>query len=89
MYKGNILEVSSTVDGVGRDVLTFGKAFLRMNCGLITDVWCYFDEAYESQLVPVDEGDLVSVRGECAGKNLITKRIVLYPCTSVKILISE
>ena len=88
MYKGNILEVSSTVDGIGRDVLSNNKAFLRMNCGLITDVWCYFDEAYESQLVSVDEGDLVSVRGECRGKNVI-KRIVLDHCTSVEFLTSE
>lgn len=89
MYKGRILEVSSTVDGVGRDILTGGEAFLRMNCGLITDVWCYFDEEYESQLVQVYEGDSVSVRGKCAGKNLINRRIELYPCTSVKILAFE
>ena len=88
-YKGRILEVSSTVDGVGRDVLQGGKAFLRMNCGLITDVWCYFDKAYESQLVSVYEGDSVSVRGICTGKNLLSKRIALNPCTSVKFLISE
>jgi len=88
MYKGNILEVSSTVDGIGRDFLSNNKAFLRMNCGWITDVWCYFDEAYESQLVSADEGDLVSVRGECMGKNII-KRIVLDHCTSVEVLISE
>ena len=88
MYKGNILEVSSAVDGLGRDVLNNNKAFLRMNCGWITDVWCYFDEAYESQLVPVNEGDLVSVRGECTGKNII-KRIGLNHCTSVELLTSE
>ena len=87
-YKGNILEVSSTVDGIGRDILNNNKAFLRMNCGWITDVWCYFDEAYESQLVSVGEGDLVSVRGECMGKNII-KRIVLDHCTSVEFLASE
>ena len=87
MYKGNILEVSSQVDGVGRDVFN-GKSFLRMNCGWITDVWCYFDEAFESQLVPVEEGDLVSVRGECMGKNVI-KRIVLDHCTLVESLTSE
>ena len=81
MYKGKILEVSSTVDGVGRDILYFQKAFLRINCGWVTDVWCYFDEAYEFQLVSVYEGDSVSVRGKCAGKNLLTKRIELYPCT--------
>ena len=83
MYQGKILEVSSIVDGIGRDVLTIGQAFLRMNCGLVTDVWCFFDVAYESQLAPVSEGDLVSVRGRCKGKNIVSKRIVLYPCTSV------
>ena len=87
-YKGNIIEVSSIVDGLGRDILNKNKAFLRMNCGWITDVWCYFDEAFESQLVPVEEGDLVSVRGECMGKNVI-KRIVLDHCTLVESLTSE
>ena len=87
-YKGNILEVSWVVDGIGRDILNNNKAYLRMNCGWITDVWCYFDEAYESLLVPVHEGDLVSVRGECTGKNII-KRITLWHCTSVEFLISE
>ena len=84
-YKGNILVVSGAVDGIGRDILSNDKAYLRMNCGWITDVWCYFDEAYESQLVPVDEGDLVSVRGECMGKNII-KRIILEHCTSVEVI---
>ena len=88
IYKGNILEVSWVVDGIGRDILNNNKAYLRMNCGWITDVWCYFDEAYESLLVPVHEGDLVSVRGECTGKNII-KRITLWHCTAVEFLISE
>jgi hypothetical protein len=87
-YKGNILEVSWAVDGIGRDILNNNKAYLRMNCGLITDVWCYFDKAYEDQLVTVREGDLVSVRGECTGKNII-KRITLWHCTSVEFLTSE
>jgi hypothetical protein len=88
MYKGNILEVSWVVEGIGRDILNNNKAYLRMDCGWITDVWCYFDEAYESLLVPVHEKDLVSVRGECTGKNII-KRITLWHCTSVEFLTSE
>jgi hypothetical protein len=87
-YKGNILEVSSTVESLGRDFLSNDKAYLRMNCGWIMKVFCYFDEAYESQLVPVHEGDLVSVRGECMGINII-KRVILNHCTSVEFLISE
>ena len=87
-YKGNILEVSSTVEGIDRDILNNNKAYLKMNCGWITDVWCYFDKAYEDQLVPVHKGDLVSVRGECTGKNII-KRITLWHCTSVEFLISK
>jgi len=88
MYKGNILEVSWVVEGIGRDILNNNKAYLKMDCGWITDVWCYFDEAYESLLVPVHKGDLVSVRGECTGKNII-KRITLWHCTSVEFLTSE
>ena len=88
MYRGNILDVSWIVDGIGRDILNNNKAYLRMNCGLITDFWCYFDEAYERLLVPVHEKDLVSVRGECTGKNIINRR-TLWHCTSVEFLISE
>jgi hypothetical protein len=33
MYKGNILEVSWVVEGIGRDILNNNKAYLRMDCG--------------------------------------------------------
>jgi hypothetical protein len=83
-YKGETLEVSGVVNELGRCFLE-NKAYIIMNCGWITDFWCYFDAAYESQLVPIEIGDLISVQGECTGKNLL-EQIELEHCTSVQLI---
>jgi len=83
-YKGKILDLSSKIEDIDREPLT-DRAYLTMDCGIITDVWCYFDKAYESQLVPLQKGDYVVVRGICAGKDMF-ERISLEHCTSVEVI---
>ena len=84
-YKGKILEVSGEIDQIERDPIT-GNLYLTLDCGFFPwdRVWCYFDEADESLLIPVEIGDIVSVRGECIGFFLF--RPQLEHCTSVQLL---
>lgn len=79
-YKDKILDLSSEIEDIDREPLS-DRAYLIMDCGLITDVWCYFDAAYESQLVPLQKGDYVTIRGTCAGKDMF-ERIILEHCTT-------
>jgi hypothetical protein len=83
-YKGKILDLSAKIEDIDREPLT-DRAYLTMDCGIITDVWCYFDTAYESQLVPLKKGDYVVVRGTCAGKDMF-ERISLEHCTSAEVI---
>ena len=83
-YKGKILDLSAKIEDIDREPLT-DRAYLTMDCGIITDVWCYFDKAYESQLVPLKKGDYVVVRGICAGKDMF-ERISMEHCTSAEVI---
>jgi len=83
-YKGKILDLSAKIEDIDREPLS-DRAYLTMDCGIITDVWCYFDKAYESQLVPLKKGDYVVVRGICAGKDMF-ERISLEHCTSAEVI---
>jgi hypothetical protein len=81
-YKGKILDLSSRIEDIDREPLS-DRAYLTMDCGIITDVWCYFDAAYESELDPFQKGDYVTVRGTCSGKDMF-ERISLEHCTSIQ-----
>ena len=83
-YKGKILDLSAKIEDIDREPLT-DRAYLTMDCGIITDVWCYFDTAYESKLVPLKKGDYVVVRGICAGKDMF-ERISMEHCTSAEVI---
>ena len=83
-YKGKILDLSAKIEDIDREPLT-DRAYLTMDCGIITDVWCYFDTAYESELVPLKKGDYVVVRGICAGKDMF-ERISMEHCTSAEVI---
>jgi hypothetical protein len=83
-YKGKILDLSARIEDIDREPLS-DRAYLTMDCGIITDVWCYFDKAYESQLIPLKKGDYVVVRGTLAGKDMF-ERISLEHCTSAEVI---
>jgi len=90
MYKRKIIEVSGEVKYIAN---VYGAAYLTLDCGVLTYVdlvWCYFDLAHESQLVPIRIGDGVSVRDACIGKpfhaSIMDGAIQLVECTSVKLL---
>jgi hypothetical protein len=89
-YKDKIIEVSGEVKNIDN---VYGAAYLTLDCGVYTYVdlvWCYFDVAYQSQLVTIRVGDIVSVRGLCVGKPfhaaIMAGAIQLVECTSVKLL---
>lgn len=87
IYKGKILEVSGKVKQIDRVPFT-GAAYLTLDCGLIPyidRVWCYFNKADESLLMQINIGDLVTVRGEGAGANLLGKPKLVH-CTSVQFI---
>jgi len=90
MRNSRTIEVSGEVKDIDN---VYGAAYLTLDCGVFTYVdlvWCYFDLAHQSQLVPIRTGDLVSVRGACIGKpfhaSIMDGAIQLVECTSVKLL---
>jgi len=82
-YKGKTLDVSGKIKEIDRGFT--GGAFITLDCGLVTRVWCYFDKAHESEMTQVVEGDYVVVRGEGAGEALLDllDQPKLEHCTSV------
>lgn len=87
-YKGNILDVSGKIGEIGRGIIS-DEAFLTLDCGLVsdlfTDVWCYFDEDDEDELIPIEEGDYVVVRGNCTGQGTVLS-VTISNCFSVTVI---
>ena len=86
-YKGNILDVSGKIGVIGRGLIS-EEPYLTLDCGLLsdvfTDVWCYFDEDDKDNLIPIEEGDYVVVRGNCTGKGTIN--VIIRHCSSVEVI---
>ena len=85
-YKGKILDVSGKIKEIERGLT--GGAFITLDCGFATRVWCYFDKAHESEMTQVEAGDYVVIRGEGAGEALLDllDHPKLEHCTSVEVL---
>lgn len=68
-YKGKTVEVSGTVDTIGKDILdTPYIAFAGEQYAIIDRVQCMFSKSDESQLATVKKGQKITLRGEVSGK---------------------
>jgi len=67
-YKGQIVEVSGTVDTIGKDVLDTPYITLATGQYSFESVQCMFAKSDEPQLATVTKGQSITLRGEVSGK---------------------
>jgi hypothetical protein len=73
-YKGQMLRVNGRVREIGRDyvILTHGVP------DVIEQVQCYFGFTHKDELVKLEPGQQITLRGKCRGKRII--HVVLDGC---------
>lgn len=67
-YKGKLVEIIGTVEDIGKDVLD--NAYVTFALGqyeIINKVQCFFEKADESQLLELQQGERVTLRGTVKG----------------------
>jgi hypothetical protein len=81
-YEGKFIEVSGTVDHIGKDLM--GTAYVRLysSRGTLNDLLCFFDEANEYQVAPLVKGQDAIVRGKYTPSinyPVLKQCVVVYP----------
>jgi hypothetical protein len=80
-YKGKIVQVTGTVDSVGKDITD--TMYVSLNGGdqyqIIGLVQCFFSASHQSQLAQMQKGMMVTVKCKCDGKfgNILMKGCVM------------
>ncbi len=69
-YKGKVVDVSGTIDTIGKDVL--GNPYVALKTGEYSpfEVQCMFSDADEATLANLSSGQVVTLQGTVAGKPL-------------------
>jgi tRNA_anti-like len=81
-YKGQIIEVTGTVETIGKDVLdTPYIALATQQYAIIDKVQCMFSKSDEAELATVKKGSKITLRGEVSGK---LGNILVRDCAIVK-----
>jgi hypothetical protein len=75
-YKGKFVRVTGTVSGVDQDLLT-KKPYvkLRTDKPFIDYVYIYFKETETSKVANLDEGQKITIVGNCEGKGVLSVNI--------------
>ncbi len=81
-YEGKFIEVSGTLDHIGKDLM--GTAYVRLysSRGTLNDLLCFFDEANEYQVAPLVKGQDATVRGKYTSSinyPVLKQCVVVYP----------
>lgn len=77
-YEGKILEVSGTVDSIGKDIMD--SMYVALESGNpILGVQCFFADSHQDTLSSLSKGQNVTIRGKCDGSmgNVILRGCVL------------
>ena len=81
-YKDKWLDVSGTIDAIGKDVVDSMYVTLRSGDEFqIGNVQCMFDDKHQSQLASLRKGQKVTLSGLCSGK---FGNVILRQCEIVK-----
>ena len=76
-YKGKNLQISGSIDSVGKDILD--HMYVTLNAGKqIFHIQCFFDKSHANTLASLNKGTFVTVVGQCDGK---FGNILLKGCT--------
>lgn len=76
-YKGKVLEVSGTVDGIGKDLMD--TMYVSLKGDVIFGIQCMFAKKHESKLASLKKGQEITLKGKCTGKmgNVILRGCML------------
>lgn len=81
-YKGKILEVTGTIENIGKDILD--TPYVALSNGVqysFTSIQCMFDKSDQSQLTTLSKNTKITLRGKNSGK---LGNIILRECSIVK-----
>lgn len=81
-YKGQTVEITGTVDTIGKDILdTPYIALATTQYAIIDRIQCMFSKSDEPQLAAVTKGQSITLRGEVTGKigNVIVNGCSIVP----------
>ena len=76
-YKWKVLQVSGVVSNIGHDYLSLDVG------GILASVTCYFDFQQQPTLARVDEGQHVTVQGQCDGFSSLFLTVWIRHCKLV------
>lgn len=81
-YKGQTVEITGTVDTIGKDILdTPYIALATTQYAIIDRIQCMFSKSDEPQLATVTKGQNITLRGEVSGK---MGNVVVNGCSIVQ-----
>ncbi len=76
-YKGKVIAVTGTVDGVGKDIMDDTYITL-VGDGVIGSVQCFISKDFISKAATVSKGTTITITGTCDGKMM---NVLLKDCT--------
>jgi len=78
-YKTRVLEVSGTVESIGKDILDEMYVTLKVGEYSIMTIQCYFSGTYKNALAQLKKGQRIKLKGRCDGKfgNVLLKGCIL------------
>jgi len=81
-YKGKLVEISGTVDTIGKDILNTPYISLEgYKYAILDKVQCMFAKSDESKLIDISKGQQITLKGKVSGK---LGNIVVNDCQIVK-----
>lgn len=81
-YKGKLVEVSGTIENIGKDILDNPYVALETNSGSsIFVVQCMFDKSDQSQLATLTKNSRITLQGRVSGK---LGNVVVRECAIVR-----
>lgn len=70
-YAGKTILLTGTISSIDSDL--FGDAYISLDAGFLSSVFCYFPEKSESTLAKVSKGETVSIIGVCKKSGSLEK----------------
>jgi len=80
-YKGNVVDVSGTIDTIGKDILGTPYVSLKTSEYSIIGVQCMFSQSDEAALAALSSGQTITLEGTVSGKTI---EVIVDGCSIVK-----
>jgi hypothetical protein len=78
-YKDKVLQVSGTVDNIGKDIMD--SIYVTLETGTFGSIQCFFADKHASEAAQLRKGQSITVKGRCDGKMM---NVLLKGCVIVR-----